>query len=62
MLGFKNIIGLDFTQEESHMVINYIDEDGSGLIDYDEFTKRIYLDGLHQDSHKFLISESNFID
>ena len=44
------------------MFVRHLDEDKSGDIDMAEFMKKIHLNDLHKDSHKFLISEVKLID
>ena len=40
----------------------FIDKDDSGSLDVDEFKSKVTLKDYQQRSHKFLISEMNFID
>ena len=59
--GVKNIIGVIFSKDETRELMNYMDEDKSGDIDYEEFAFRINLDNLHREAHKYQISELTFI-
>jgi len=51
-----------FSTEEANLFTMYLDADGSGDVDIDEFVSKITLNNLHREAHKFLISELTFIE
>ena len=58
----QNILHISFTKEELLMLTNFLDADKSGDIDMREFCSKITLNNLHKDSHKYLLSEHQFIE
>ena len=62
MAGIRFVLGIYFSKEETRNLTDHLDEDKSGDIDKFEFCQKINLDGLHVESHKFLISELTFIE
>lgn len=62
LMGIKSVLGIYFSKEETNMFVRHLDDDNSGDIDMQEFMKKITLNDLHKDSHKFLISEVKLID
>ena len=62
LLGIRTVLGIYFSKEETREFTDHLDEDKSGDIDRHEFCQKINLDGLHAESHKFLISELTFIE
>ena len=56
------MLGIYFSRQETSNLTDHLDEDKSGDIDKYEFCQKINLDGLHAESHKFLISELTFIE
>ena len=62
LMGINSVLGIYFSKEETHLFVRHLDEDNSGDIDIQEFMKKIKLNDLHKDSHKFLISEIKLID
>ena len=55
-------MGVFFSTEEANLFTMYLDEDGSGDVDMEEFVNKISLNNLHQEAHKFLISELTFVE
>lgn len=39
--GLQNTLGIYLTSEESYLLAQYIDKNGNGLIEEDEFTQKI---------------------
>lgn len=62
LLGLANVLHISFSREETNLLLNHLDEDKSGDIDYREFASKISLNNLHSNSHTFLISEHRFIE
>lgn len=62
LVGIRGVLGVFFSKDETRAFTDLLDEDKSGDIDQSEFCQRINLDNLHQESHKFLISELTFIE
>lgn len=60
--GLSKDLGIFLTTEECHLLTNYLDKNGNGLIEEDEFTQKINYDGYQKRSHCYLISEQSFID
>ena len=62
LTGIKKVLGVFFSKDETREFTNHLDEDQSGDIDLHEFCQRIYLDNLHVESHKYLISELTLVE
>ena len=62
LAGIRSVLGIFFSKDETRDFTDHLDEDKSGDIDRLEFCQKINLDGLHAESHKFIISELTFIE
>ena len=62
LLGIKNVLGIFFSRDETNMFTLHLDADNSGDIDVEEFQSKISLNNIHQESHKFMISETTLIE
>jgi len=60
--GFQNTLRVVFTRDEVLMMTNFMDEDKSGDITLNEFQNKLSLNNLHENSHKYLLSETKFIE
>lgn len=39
--GFTRELNVFLSQEEKHLLVNYLDKDGNGLVDINEFVEKI---------------------
>lgn len=60
--GLKNSFNIYLSSEETQELIKYLDEDGSGDIDFQEFCNKINFNDLQQKSHQYTISKTSFMD
>lgn len=60
--GCSKRLGVHYTREDRLALSKYIDEDGSGDVDRQEFLKKVTLRDYQRRSHNYLISEMTFID
>ena len=60
--GLKLSFNLYFSQEEAKEVCSYLDSDGSGDVDFDEFQEKINYNNYTKYYHCFLISKQHFIE
>lgn len=60
--GLKRTLGLIFSREEVYVFVNYLDADRSGGISFKEFSDKVNFKDYQKRSHKYLVSEKNFID
>ena len=44
--GCRSVLGVYFSTEEANLFTSYLDEDGSGDVDLEEFTDKVNLDNL----------------
>jgi len=44
--GCRSVLGVYFSTEEANLFTQYLDEDGSGDVDLEEFTDKVSLDNL----------------
>ena len=51
LLGLTNVLHIGFSKEENQVLLNHLDEDKSGDIDFKEFSAKISLNNLHSNSH-----------
>ena len=59
--GLKTM-GVELRRDEQKLIYSQLDPFNFKRVDLDAFQKRFSLDGLHKDSHAFLISEIRFVD
>ena len=50
------------SRDEIYQFVNYLDADHSGSISFREFSDKVNFKDYQKRSHKFLVSEKNFID
>ena len=62
MSGLKRTLGLIFSRDEVYVFVNYLDADRSGSISFKEFSDKVNFKEYQKRSHKYLVSEKNFID
>jgi Ca2+-binding EF-hand superfamily protein len=60
--GCRTVLGVFFSTEEANLFTMYLDSDGSGDVDLEEFVSKLSLTNLHREAHKFQISEVTFIE
>ena len=60
--GLSNTLHIHLSEDESYYLTNYLDKDGNGLIEEDEFTLKINYSEYQKRSHQYVISEQNFIE
>ena len=60
--GLKRTLGLILAREEVYVFVNYLDSDRSGGISFKEFSDKVNFKDYQKRSHKFIVSEKNFID
>ncbi len=60
--GMKRTLGLVLSRDEVYVFVNYLDADNSGGISYKEFSDKVNFKDYQKRSHRFLVSEKNFID
>ena len=60
--GLKRTLGLVMSRDEIYHFVNYLDADRSGSISFKEFSDRVNFKDYQKRSHRFLVSEKNFID
>ena len=47
LIGLRNFFNVYFSNEETEEVTKYLDEDGSGDVDYEEFSKKVNFNEMH---------------
>ena len=62
LIGLKNFFNVYFSNEETEEVTKYLDEDGSGDVDYEEFSKKVNFNEMHQKASKYTITRISFIN
>lgn len=60
--GMQQILHIIMSREEVSMLVNYLDQDKSGDVNFREFSSKITLDRMHENSYKYRISEFRFIE
>ncbi|CDW83377.1 UNKNOWN [Stylonychia lemnae] len=62
LFGLKNNFNVILSYDENQALTKYLDEDGSGDVDFSEFVKKINLGELQQKINQYTISKVSFID
>jgi Ca2+-binding EF-hand superfamily protein len=60
--GLKSYLHVYLSRDEINKLVQDLDEDLSGDIDFDEFDEKIDTDNLGERTHKFTISKTKFIE
>eukprot|EP00347_Sterkiella_histriomuscorum_P001583 403371470 len=60
--GLRNQLGIYIPEEESEELVKYLDSDGSGDIDFKEFSRKINFKDLQQKQHAYTISKVQFLN
>lgn len=62
LLGITCNLGIVLSREESHLLTNYLDKDGNGSVDWQEFSEKITFRDYQKRAHKYMISEKNLAE
>ncbi|CDW83979.1 UNKNOWN [Stylonychia lemnae] len=60
--GLRGQLAIFITDEESEELVKYLDSDGSGDIDFKEFSKKVNFKDLQQKQHYYTISKVQYLD
>ena len=60
--GLTDKFNIHFTLEQAQELTAYIDEDGSGDVDFDEFQAKINYSSFNTNYHKYILTYQSFIE